>query len=1075
MKRNFKLLVAVVVLAALVMTLASCDVINGLVDKINPKPHEHTYSADWSSDETNHWHAATCQDTEECGSQKSDVAPHTYADGKCSVCGAADPNYTPVCTEHAYGAPVETKAPTCTEKGEKTLTCTVCGETMTQEVAPNGHTEVELEGKAPTCTETGLSKGKKCSVCDTILTAQVEIPATNHNYVEGVCSACKAEDPNYNGPKTYVLDANDLENKAKIDEDGFHSSVVAGSKDFFTIYLSKKTEIKENKKTFEDGYVSTKRIGWNTKTVISEDEIASAIEMNITGTATVKIWWVSGGYYTVDDVEVPRQIAIYDENGNIVTKTDVPDPGKTDSDTDGVKNNLFISELTISKPGKYYLGNVGNSNYYFKVEVVETPYEAPEITGSGTEDDPYVLPELGDYTAAFPGGYDLVFYSYTVNANGYITLSSNWTGTAWLKAGTDIYNLKTNEGNGSVEVFVTSGSTVYFGVADWDEQPNDVPFTVSFEEVTLGSVDPFVGSWKGTVEGWFGSTTYIINIDEDGKGTASADMGYTVVEYDVSDVIVVGTTVMVNLVDEYENVMTLTFEYDATANTLTGGTDYETGVFSPYTGEEEDDPKPEVTYETIIVSGKNTLFFSEAEVTADSATRKLTITEAGVYKFAAGELFVQSITDANGNSIEKDSNYNFYLEAGEYSLTFGMLSMFGISPDFAYSLEVSIYGEEGGEGGEGGEVEENPEFVVDDIKEALVGSYEFDGYSVMIIKHYETAQYLANVWGDGYDLYFTFSATANDDGSYSLDLTYYSRPDFESGTDKVDTVLAYDIVIGGESEEEADPNEALVGFYEFDGYSVGIYYSADDSCYLANVYGEGYDLYFTFEAVDIGEGSYALMLDYFARPDWETGKDEYLDTVLDYSIVITPEVEEEETDPNEALVGSYEFDGYSVMIYYSADDSCYLANVYGEGYDLYFTFEAVDIGEGSYALMLDYFARPDWETGKDAYLDTVLDYSIVITPKAEEEEGGNNDMVDTTLDGTYTFNPEEGQVFTVKIENGYVYVLEDTIGLELSESFAYSYNPMTGMVQSDEGYFYVDVATGDLYYGRGWLLSPVTE
>ncbi len=403
MKRNFKLLVAVVVLATLVMTLASCDVINGIVDKINPKPHEHTYSADWSSDETNHWHAATCQDTEECGSQKSDVAPHTYADGKCSVCGAADPNYTPVCTEHAYGAPVETKAPTCTEKGEKTLTCTVCGETKTQEVAANGHTEVKLEGKAPTCTEAGLSNGKKCSVCDTILTAQETIPATNHNYVEGVCSACNAEDPDYNGPKTYVLDANDLENKAKIDEDGFHSSVVAGSKDFFTIYLSKKTEIKENKKTFEDGYVSVKRIGWNTKTVISEDEIASAIEMNITGTATVKIWWVSGGYYTVDDVEVPRQIAIYDENGKIVAQTNVADPGKTDSDTDGVKNNLFISELTVSKPGKYYLGNVGNSNYYFKVEVTVTPIEKHSTTVTTTDNNCWV--DKVTFTATAEGEY----------------------------------------------------------------------------------------------------------------------------------------------------------------------------------------------------------------------------------------------------------------------------------------------------------------------------------------------------------------------------------------------------------------------------------------------------------------------------------------------------------------------------------------------------------------------------------------------------------------------------------------------------------------------------------------------
>ncbi len=79
------------------------------------------------------------------------------------------------------------------------------------------------------------------------------------------------------------------------------------------------------------------------------------------------------------------------------------------------------------------------------------------------------------------------------------------------------------------------------------------------------------------------------------------------------------------------------------------------------------------------------------------------------------------------------------------------------------------------------------------------------------------------------------------------------------------------------------------------------------------------------------------------------------------------------------------------------------------------------------------------------------------------------------LNGTYSFNPEEGVVFTVKFEDGIVYVLEDTMGLGLSESFAYSWNPNTGMLNTDEGYFYVDVTTGDLYYGRGWLLSPVEE
>ena len=127
MKRNFKLLVAVFVLVVMAFTLASCDVINPIINKIIP--HEHEFSADWSSDATNHWHAAICEKGEECSSATADLAAHTFAEGACTVCGYADPNYNPECTEHAWGAPVVTKPATCTEDGVKTSTCTLCGAT----------------------------------------------------------------------------------------------------------------------------------------------------------------------------------------------------------------------------------------------------------------------------------------------------------------------------------------------------------------------------------------------------------------------------------------------------------------------------------------------------------------------------------------------------------------------------------------------------------------------------------------------------------------------------------------------------------------------------------------------------------------------------------------------------------------------------------------------------------------------------------------------------------------------------------------------------------------------------------
>lgn len=45
--------------------------------------HQHTFAETWSSDETYHWHAATCEHTEEV----ADKAAHNWgSDGKCTVC-----------------------------------------------------------------------------------------------------------------------------------------------------------------------------------------------------------------------------------------------------------------------------------------------------------------------------------------------------------------------------------------------------------------------------------------------------------------------------------------------------------------------------------------------------------------------------------------------------------------------------------------------------------------------------------------------------------------------------------------------------------------------------------------------------------------------------------------------------------------------------------------------------------------------------------------------------------------------------------------------------------------------------
>ena len=97
----------------------------------------------------------------------------------CALCGETKG----VALGHVYEARLV--APTCTEVGYTSHTCTRCGDNYTtNEVAPLGHTEADVAAVAPGCETTGLTAGKKCSVCDEILVAQDEVSALGHTEAE---------------------------------------------------------------------------------------------------------------------------------------------------------------------------------------------------------------------------------------------------------------------------------------------------------------------------------------------------------------------------------------------------------------------------------------------------------------------------------------------------------------------------------------------------------------------------------------------------------------------------------------------------------------------------------------------------------------------------------------------------------------------------------------------------------------------------------------------------------------------------------------------------------------------------
>ena len=183
MKRITRAVLTALTGAAFLLAAAGCDF---------ETDHTHSYSSDWTSDGTYHWHAATCEHTDETSDKASHVFGEytsngdatTEADGtktrKCSVCGyeetvtdagsklashvhtysnewSKDDDYhwyactNSGCTEvkdkasHTWDDGVITTEQTETVEGIKTYTCTVCSATKEENLGTKDHSHTISE------------------------------------------------------------------------------------------------------------------------------------------------------------------------------------------------------------------------------------------------------------------------------------------------------------------------------------------------------------------------------------------------------------------------------------------------------------------------------------------------------------------------------------------------------------------------------------------------------------------------------------------------------------------------------------------------------------------------------------------------------------------------------------------------------------------------------------------------------------------------------------------------------------------------------------------------------------------
>ena len=142
-----------------------------------------------------------------CGDEKQEVLPatghqHTEIRNKkeatckaegytgdmyCKDCGEklSDGKTIAKTTEHTWDGGKVTKAATCTEKGVKTYTCTVCDKVKTEEIPATGHQHTEVRNvKEATCKEEGYTGDTYCTDCGTKLSSGMEIARKAHEYEE---------------------------------------------------------------------------------------------------------------------------------------------------------------------------------------------------------------------------------------------------------------------------------------------------------------------------------------------------------------------------------------------------------------------------------------------------------------------------------------------------------------------------------------------------------------------------------------------------------------------------------------------------------------------------------------------------------------------------------------------------------------------------------------------------------------------------------------------------------------------------------------------------------------------------
>ncbi len=188
--KNSKYFALFAVAFAFVVGITGCEV--------ESEKHEHTFSKEWTTDATDHWHVATCEHKTEI----SDKAAHILGEWKvtkeatetqegerqrtCSVCKYVEKEIISKLEHtHMFNPWIVTKEATITEEGEKERSCWSC-DYVEKSTIPKLECTQHTFGnwkviKEATESEEGI-KERSCSICG--YSEEVPVAAHTHRYYE---------------------------------------------------------------------------------------------------------------------------------------------------------------------------------------------------------------------------------------------------------------------------------------------------------------------------------------------------------------------------------------------------------------------------------------------------------------------------------------------------------------------------------------------------------------------------------------------------------------------------------------------------------------------------------------------------------------------------------------------------------------------------------------------------------------------------------------------------------------------------------------------------------------------------